>query len=48
MNDLRSANVDTDRIDYFTCLFDVVISSDFRIVPILILLDCNLVSASID
>ena len=34
MNDVSSAN-------YFTCLFDGFISSDFRIVVILILLDSD-------
>ena len=38
MNDVNSAILDMDKVSYFTCLFDGFISSDFRIVVILILL----------
>ena len=38
-NDVSSASLDKDRVSSFTCLFDGLISSDFRIVIILILLD---------
>ena len=38
MNDVSSAILDMDTVSSFTCLFDAFISSDFRIVVILILL----------
>ena len=38
-NNVSSASLDKDRVSSFTCLFDGLISSDFRIVVILILLD---------
>ena len=41
MNDVSSAILDMDTVSYFTCLFDGFISSDFRIVVILILLDSD-------
>ena len=40
-NDVSSASLDKDRVSYFTCLFYGLISSDFRIVVILILLDSD-------
>ena len=40
-NDVSSASLDKDRVSSFTCLFDGLISSDFRIVVILILLDSD-------
>ena len=41
MNDVSSAILDMDTVSSFTCLFDGFISSDFRIVVILILLDSD-------
>ena len=41
MNDVSSVILDMDTVSYFTCLFDGFISSDFRIVVILILLDSD-------
>ena len=40
-NDVSSASLDKDRVGSFTCLFDGLISSDFRIVVILIFLDSD-------
>ena len=40
-NDVSSASLDKDRVSSFSCLFDGLISSDFRIVVILILLDSD-------
>ena len=40
-NDVTSASLNKDRVSSFTCLFDGLISSDFRIVVILILLDSD-------
>ena len=40
-NDVSSASLDKDRVSSFICLFDGLISSDFRIVVILILLDSD-------
>ena len=40
-NYVSSASLDKDRVSSFTCLFDGLISSDFRIVVILILLDSD-------
>ena len=39
--DVSSAILDMDMVSSFTCLFDGFISSDFRIVVILILLDSD-------
>ena len=39
MNDVSSAILDMDTVSSFTCLFDAFISSDIRIVVILILLE---------
>ena len=41
MNDVSSAILDMYMVSSFTCLFDGLISSDFRIVVILILLDSD-------
>ena len=41
MNDVSSAILDMDTVSSSTCLFDGFISSDFRIVVILILLDSD-------
>ena len=41
LNDVSNAILDMDTVSSFTCLFDGVISSDFRIVVILILLDSD-------
>ena len=41
MNDVSNAILDMDTVSSFTCLFDGFISSDFRIVVILILLDSD-------
>ena len=41
MNDVSSAILDMDRVSSFICLFDGFISSDFKIVLILILLDSD-------
>ena len=38
MNDVRIAMLGMDRVRYVTCLFDGFISSNFRIVAILVLL----------
>ena len=40
-NDVSSASVDNNMVSSFTCIFDGLISSDFRIVVILILLDSD-------
>ena len=40
-NDVSSASLDNIRVSSFTCLFDGLISSDFRIVVFLILLDSD-------
>ena len=42
MNDVSSAILDMDTVSSFTCLFDGFISSDFRIVIIIIIL-CSIV-----
>ena len=41
MNDVSSAILDMDTVSSSTCLFAGFISSDFRIVVILILLDSD-------
>ena len=39
MNDASCAIFDKDNVSFFTCIFDGLISSDFRIVVISILFD---------